>query len=112
MNHQEITGQRLTIYCVETDRHEGKPLYEWLTNRALDLSMSGVTVERALAGFGRHRKQHFQHLLALSDDLPLAIQLIDTPDKIDRFIQQTDSALAGYTFIREDVRWHRPQADD
>ncbi len=109
MSHEQIQGQRLTIYCTELDRHDGHPLHEWLVARALDHDMGGATVQGARCGFGRHRRIHHQHLLAISDDLPVMVQIIDTQTRIDAYLHAVADALAGYTFIRENVRWHRPE---
>lgn len=110
MAHQIIEGERLTAYCTELARFEGRPLFEWLTQRAMEMEMAGATVHKAVSGFGQHRRLHHQHLLSLSDDLPMSVQIIDIADRIDAFLQAAEEALAGHTYIREKVRWHRPEA--
>lgn len=108
MTHREIEAERLTIYCTEADRAEGKPLFEWLLVQAKQMDMAGATVTRALAGFGQHRQVHHQHLFALADDLPMTVQIIDAAPRIDAYLDATTDALVGYTYIREKVRWHQP----
>ncbi len=109
MSHEAIDAQRLTLYCTETDRHGGRPLYEWLTDQALDQALAGVTVHGARSGFGRHRRMHHQRLLSISDDLPVIVELIDTAERIDAYLAAVSATLVGYTFTREPVQWHRPE---
>ncbi len=108
MPHDIIEADRLTIYTTETARHGGKPLFEWLLEEAMRQKMHGGTAHKALAGFGRHHHLHHEHILALSDDLPMVVTLIDTPDRIDAFINDHD-ALDGCAFTREKVLWHQPK---
>lgn len=44
--------------------------------------LSGVTVFRGIAGFGRSGEMHSSNLLDLSLDLPLAVEFYDQPGKI------------------------------
>ncbi len=108
MSHNEIQAERLTIYCTEVDRHGGKPLHQWLLNLAMELGLGGTTITKAIEGYGQHRQLHHQHILAIADELPMVIQIIDTTENIDAFLNSTGDALHGYTYIRENVKWHVP----
>ncbi|MBI1370467.1 MAG: DUF190 domain-containing protein [Planctomycetes bacterium] len=108
MPHQSVQAERLTIYLTETAFDGDRPLYEWLVEQALAMKLGGATVRKAVLGFGQHRRIHHQHVLALSDDLPVIVELIDTPDQIDAFLAHCADALAQHTYIRENVRWHKP----
>jgi len=108
MDHKEIEAERLTIYCTETDRYGTAALYEWLLSEALELELAGATATRAVAGFGQRHRMHHQHLLSLSDTLPVMVQVIDTAANIDRYLDKVAGALIGYTYIRERVRYHQP----
>ncbi len=45
-------GQLLRIFIGESDKYEGKPLYEWLVIKAKEHGLAGATVLRGLMGFG------------------------------------------------------------
>lgn len=77
-------GKLLRLFLGESDRWEGKPLYEAIVQRARAEGMAGVTVLRGIEGFGASSRMHTQRLLELSSDLPIVIELVDTQDKIDR----------------------------
>ncbi|MAE61236.1 MAG: hypothetical protein CMJ49_07750 [Planctomycetaceae bacterium] len=89
MSHDPTDAQRLTIFCTESDHFQGKPLFEWLLQKAVQLELAGATVTRALAGFGRHHRIHHQHLISLADALPMTVQIVDAHDRIDAFLQST-----------------------
>lgn len=107
MNHNIVEAERLRVYTSETARHEGRPLFEWLIAQALRAGLAGATATKGLAGFGHHRKLHHAHLLDISDELPVIVEIIDTPKWIDTFLADAAGALGEHTYTREPVRLHR-----
>jgi CBS domain-containing protein len=77
-------GKKLTIYIGESDRHGHRPLYQAILETLKREGLAGATVTRGLAGFGAHSRIHTAMLLQLSEDLPLIIEVVDTPEKIER----------------------------
>ena len=65
-------GALLRIYLGENDKHEGRPLYEWLVLRARAAGLAGATALRGIEGFGAHSRLHTAKILRLSEDLPRA----------------------------------------
>jgi uncharacterized protein len=86
-------GQLLRIFIGESDRHEGQPLYEWIVRKAREQHMAGATVVRGLAGFGRKSRMHTAKVLRLSQDLPIVIEIVDTPEHIQSFLALIDSVV-------------------
>ena len=80
-------AQRLTIYLGEADKWRGRPLYAALLETLKTEGLAGATVLRGVAGFGAHSRVHTAAILRLSEDLPLIIQVIDTPEKIERALE-------------------------
>jgi len=86
MSPKQLTGRkakRLMIYIGESDKWRGKALHVALLETLRTQGMAGATVTRGLAGFGAHSVVHTANILVLSMDLPLIIQAIDTPEKIN-----------------------------
>ncbi|MBY0357044.1 MAG: DUF190 domain-containing protein [Candidatus Obscuribacterales bacterium] len=86
-------GHLLRIFIGETDKHEGKPLYEWLLQEAKKSGLAGGTVLRGIAGFGASSRIHTAKLLDLSTDLPIIVEIIDELTKIEAFLPVVDSAI-------------------
>ncbi len=80
-------AQRLVIYIGEADHWGGKPLYAALLDTLKAHGMAGATVTRGVAGFGAHSRIHTAAILRLSEDLPLRIEVIDSPDKIAQALE-------------------------
>jgi PII-like signaling protein len=79
-------GQLLRIFIGESDKYEGQPLYEWLVIKAKEQGLAGATVLRGLMGFGANSRIHTSKILRLSLDLPIVVEIVDTPEKIKAFL--------------------------
>ncbi|MEN6428347.1 MAG: DUF190 domain-containing protein [Phycisphaerales bacterium] len=99
-------GRLLRIFIGESDRHEGRPLYEWIVRKAREHHMAGATVVRGLEGFGAHSRVHTAKILRLSQDLPIVIEIVDTKEKIEGFLEIVDAAVQEGIATLEDVEVH------
>ena len=79
-------GKVIAIYIGESDHVGGKPLSAAIVERAREEGMVGATVARGIMGFGAHSKIHATRFELLSQDLPVVVTIIDTPDKVDAFL--------------------------
>jgi uncharacterized protein len=86
-------AQLLRIFVGEADRHDGKPLYEAIVLKARGMQLAGATVLRGGLGYGHSSHLHSAKILRLSDDLPLVIEMVDSPDKIDAFLPVLDGMM-------------------
>jgi len=86
-------GILLRILIGESDRHGGLPLYEWIVMQAREAGMAGATVLRGMMGFGAHSRMHTAKILRLSQDLPIVIEIVDTPEKVEAFIEVIDPVI-------------------
>jgi PII-like signaling protein len=86
-------GQLLRIFIGESDKHKGKPLYEWLVLKAKERGLAGATVLRGLMGFGANSRIHTSKILRLSLDLPIVVEIVDTPEKISEFLSCIEAVV-------------------
>jgi len=86
-------GQLLRIFVGESDRHEGLPLYEWIVRQARQRGLAGATVLRGIAGFGAASRIHTSNILRLSMDLPIIVEIVDKPERIEAFLPVVDAAV-------------------
>lgn len=89
----EGEGQLLRIFIGESDRWEGRPLYEAIVRKAREAGLAGATVFRGLEGFGAHSRIHTAKILRLSEDLPIVIEIVDQEDRIHGFIPELDKMV-------------------
>lgn len=90
----EGEGQLLRIFIGESDRWEGKPLYEIIVRRAREVGLAGATVLRGLEGFGAHSRIHTAGILRLSEDLPIVIEIVDAAERVQQFLPQLDELVS------------------
>ena len=83
----------LRIYIGESDQWRHKPLYHQLVQAARDQGLAGATVLRGIEGFGASSRIHTSRILALSEDLPLVIEIVDTADKVEAYLAAVDEML-------------------
>lgn len=76
------------IFIGESDKYEGKPLYKWIVLKAREQGMAGATAVRGMMGFGANtRKIRTISFDALSEDLPIVVEIVDTSDKLEKFME-------------------------
>lgn len=102
-------GRLLRIFVGESDKHEGRPLYEWIVLKAREAGLAGATAIRGIEGFGAHSRLHTAKILRLSEDLPIVVEIVDLPEKIEAFLPTVDRAIGEglATVERVDVRFYR-----
>lgn len=83
-------GKLLRIFIGEADRWQGRPLYEAIVEEARRRGMAGATAWKGFMGFGKHSRLHTAKILRLSEDLPIIIEIVDAPEKIEAFLPELD----------------------
>jgi len=97
-------SQLLRIYVGETDRHRGRLLYEVIVEKAREMGMAGATVLHGVMGFGAHSRMHTSKLLRLSEDLPVVIEIVDSPERMAAFLPVLDVMVEEGLVTLEKVR--------
>ncbi len=98
------SAKRLRIYIGESDRIKGKPLYHVIVEEAKRLDMAGATVIRGIEGYGANSRIHTANLLALSNDLPIIIEIVDSEEYINKLMPILDLLLKEGMVIIDDVQ--------
>ena len=103
----------LRIFLGESDRHEGMALYRWIVRQARREGLAGATVLRGIEGFGAHSRLHTASILRLSEDLPIIVEIVDSTEKVERFLASLDgvSQEGLATLERAHVRIYRAPAE-
>jgi PII-like signaling protein len=97
-------AQRLTIFVGEEDQWHHRPLYTEIVHRAHHAGLAGASVFRGVEGFGASRHVHTSRILSLSEDLPLAIVIVDSAERIEAFLPELDELVTEGLVIVDDVR--------
>jgi uncharacterized protein len=81
----------LRLYVTESDRYQEKALHEAILEKCRELKIAGATVFRGIEGYGETAEIHRAHLLG--HDLPIVVQIVDTPDNIERVLPAIEGML-------------------
>ncbi len=79
----KVAATIVRIYLTEGDKLLNSVM-DYLHNEA---KVRGVTVFRAINGFGKSGAMHSSSLLSMSFDLPLVIEFFDNPEKISKALE-------------------------
>ena len=97
-------GLLLRIFIGETDKYEGKPLYEQIILKARELHLAGATATRGIMGFGADSRLHTAKILRLSEDLPIIIEIVDTEAHLDKLMPFLDETVEEGLITMEKVQ--------
>jgi PII-like signaling protein len=86
-------GKWLRVYIGESDRWQGKPLFQAIVEMLRREGVAGATVLRGIEGFGAHSRIHTARILRLSEDLPLVIDVVDSAERIERILPMLDDMV-------------------
>jgi PII-like signaling protein len=78
------SGEMLRIHIWESDRYDGKPLYEAIIAKCRELKIAGATVFAGIEGYGETAEMHRAHLV--HNDRPILISIVDTAENIQQLI--------------------------
>ncbi len=85
----------VTVFVNSTDQWHGRPLYSAIVQLAQEKGLAGATVSRCVEGYGTGGHLHTTRLLALSQDLPVRIEIVDTPERIEPFLEALGGMIGG-----------------
>lgn len=94
----------LRIFLGEDDEAEGRPLYEAIVLAAREAGLAGATVLRGPLGFGRSSRLHTAKILRLSEDLPIVVEIVDAPERIEAFLPVLERLMGSGLVTLEKVR--------
>lgn len=83
----------LKIYVGESDRVNGRLLFEEIVFEARNAGMAGATVYKGIMSFGASHSIHTMKIFALSSDLPVVIEIVDNIEKLDAFTPKVNTLL-------------------
>lgn len=105
-----LPAKLLRLHFTERDRHQGKPLYAAIVGKCRELKIAGATVFRGLEGYGDTAEIHRSHVL--QHDLPIVVQIVDSPENIQRLVPILEEMMDKGLIAVSDVSTIRIQKDE
>lgn len=90
-----LTGTQVLVrvYIGELDKWRHQPLSTALVERIRREGFAGATVLHGVAGFGARSVLHTTHILRLSEDLPVVIEVVDSEEHVQRLMPILDEMV-------------------
>jgi PII-like signaling protein len=88
---QPQPGEILRIHISESDRYQGRPLYEAIVALCREIKIAGATVFLGLEGYGETAGIHRAHLL--HSERPVVIAIVDTAENIRRLMPAVEPMI-------------------
>jgi PII-like signaling protein len=89
---------KVTIYLSEGSTHHGASTSSSILDLLFFRGVSGATVLKGVAGFGADHHIHSAGSVEISDQLPLKIEFIETPEKVNELLEKLEE-MAGSGMI-------------
>ena len=86
---------RLTVLLGEDDTWRRRPLSTEVVHRAHRAGLAGASVFKGVEGFGASSVVHTARLLSLSEELPVAVIVVDAEERVRAFLPELTELLAG-----------------
>ena len=102
--HLPENAELLRVFIGDSDHYHHKVLYEAIVEAARERHLAGATVLRGYLGFGAHSRIHTAKILRLSEDLPIVVEIVDAPEKIEAFLPVLDEMMDEGLVTVEPVR--------
>ena len=101
-----LSGEQMMIRILfgESDKWGHQPLETALLERLRREGFAGATVFRGVSGFGANSMIHTTHLLELSSDLPVVLEVVDSEEHLERLLPILDEMMSGGLVTIEKVR--------
>jgi PII-like signaling protein len=97
------SGKQIKIFIGASDQWHQVPLYSAIVKRAREEGLAGATVMQGAEGFGAHSRIHTTRILRLSEDLPVVIEIVDKPERIEKFLPVLDEMVTEGLVTVQDV---------
>jgi len=91
----EISGKAgmLKVYVGESDKIHGRPLHEEIVFEARKAGLAGATTFKGIMSFGASHSIHTLKIFALSEDMPVSIEIVDTKENLDEFAETVSNLM-------------------
>jgi hypothetical protein len=97
----------MRLHFSERHRYKGKPLYEAIVEKCLELKIAGTTVLRGFEGYGETAQIHRSHLF--THDLPVVVTIVDSAENIERLAPIVEEMMDTGLIAVSDVKIKRIQ---
>jgi PII-like signaling protein len=79
-------AKKVTIYVGQDHQYHGESVYSAILEFLFYHKVSGASVTKGVAGFGADHHIHTDRILVLTENLPMKVEFIETPEKVEELL--------------------------
>jgi len=87
-------AKKVTVYLMEGQTYHGVACYTAILDYLFFRGISDATVVRGVAGFGTDHELHTSRLVDLSDQMPIKIEFLESPDRVQEVLPKLSEMAA------------------
>lgn len=108
---KEGPARKVSVYVGEDQQYHGRALYAAILDFLFYRGVSGASVVRGIAGFGADHKMHTARILWLTENLPVKIEFIESPEKLEEILPKLqDMVGSGLVEVQDTTILHPSRA--
>jgi PII-like signaling protein len=101
-------AKKVSIYVGETHQYHGYSVYSAILDYLFFRGVSGATVVRGIGGFGADHHLHTTRVLDVTENLPIKIQFIESPEKVDELLPKLHEMVGSGLIEIQDTMVAKP----
>jgi len=105
-------AKRVVIFINEDAQHRKTPLHDAIMTYLMRKGVAGATATRAFSGFGTHQTLHTPNIEVLAEHLPLRIEFVETPEKVEEVLPTLYEMVADGLIEVQDTTVVKPSPTD
>ncbi len=95
-------AKKVIVYVGQDQQYHGESVYAAILEYLFYRKVSGATVTRGVAGFGADHHMRTDRILALTENLPMKVEFIETAEKVEQLLPKLhEIASAGLIEIQD-----------
>jgi PII-like signaling protein len=101
-------AKKVCIYVGEDHQYHGQPVYAAILDYLFYRGVSGANVVRGIAGFGAGHHLHTTRILRLTEDLPIKLEFVESPQKVEELLPKLHEMAGGGLIEVQDTTVVKP----
>jgi len=95
-------AKKVTVYVGQDQQYHGESVYAAILDFLFYRKVAGATVTRGIAGFGADHRMQTDRILALTENLPMKVEFVETPEKVEELLPKLQEMVgAGLIEIQD-----------
>jgi PII-like signaling protein len=79
-------AKKVSIYVGQDHQYHGESVYAAILDFLFYHKVAGASVSRGIAGFGADHHLHTDRILVLTENLPIKVEFIESPEKVEELL--------------------------